>query len=232
MNVTTVVNQDAGLTPEIASLLHDLRNPLCAIHSGAEWLIGQEMAEPRVRRLMQNLYSASRSMRELIDNFLVRYRAAPPREPCDLRDVIGIAVDKVAPTAEFQSVRIVQTVPEGLVIRLDRQRIQQVFVNLLVNALEAMPDGGSIRISASLERYAVLVKVCDSGPGIAAELHDRLFEAFATVGKVTGVGLGLAFSRQAVVDHGGEIWAESTSGGACIAIRLPTLARAAEFAAC
>src|SRR5215831_18758596 len=133
MNVTTMVNQEASLAAEIASLLHDLRNPLCAIHSGAEWLIGQELAEPQVRRLMQNLYSASRSMRDLIDNFLSRYRGtAPPREPCDLRELIATAVDKIALTAEFQSVEIVRTVPENLVLRLDRQRIQQVFVNLLV----------------------------------------------------------------------------------------------------
>jgi len=233
MNVTTMVNQEAGLAAEIASLLHDLRNPLCAIHSGAEWLIGQEVSEPQVRRLMQNLYSASRSMRELIDNFLSRYRAAaPPTEPSDLREVIGIAVDRIALAAEMQSVQIVQSVPEDLIVTLDRQRIQQVFVNLLVNALEAMPDGGIIRISAIPQYESVLIRVRDSGPGIAPEIHDRLFRAFATAGKVNGLGLGLAISRQAVVDHGGEIWAESTRDGASFAIRLPMIAQTAEFAAC
>ena len=100
--------------------------------------------------------------------------------------------------------QIVQNIPEDLLITVDRQRIQRVLVNLLVNALDVMPDGGTIRISAIPERHSVLIKVRDTGPGIAPEIRDRLFEPFATAGKADGLGLGLAFSRQAVLDHGGE----------------------------
>jgi signal transduction histidine kinase len=232
MKMMTIVNEETCLTPEIASLLHDLRNPLSAIHSGAEMLVGREMPAPEVRRLAQNLYVASRRMKELIENLLNRNRGtAPVTESCDLCEVISIAVAKIAIAAEFQSVQIVQTVQENLVLILDRQRIQQVFVNLLVNALEAMPNGGIIRISASPQQHHwVLVKVQDSGPGIAPEILGRLFRAFATAGKVNGLGLGLAFSRQAVVDHGGEIWAESSRDGTCIAVRLQTIGQTAECA--
>src|SRR5438477_5202119 len=125
MNVTTFVSEEAGLTPEVASLLHDLRNPLSAIHSSAELLAGPELAAPQVRRLAQSIHTASRRMKELIDNFWNRYReTAPAIEPCDVRELIGIAVGKIALAAEFQSVQILQSVPENLVVSLDRPRIQ------------------------------------------------------------------------------------------------------------
>ena len=88
-----------------------------------------------------------------------------------------------------------------------------------------MPDGGTIRISALLEHRSVLIKVRDTGPGIAPEIRDRMFQPFVTAGKAGGLGLGLAFSRQAVIDHGGRMWVESGSAGACFAICLPTTRR-------
>ena len=136
-------------------------------------------------------------------------------------------MDKIALVAEAQSVQIVQNVPENLVITLDRQRIQRVLVNLFVNALDVMPGGGTIRISAIPERHSVLIKVRDTGPGIAPEIRDQLFQPFVTAGKAGGLGLGLAFSRRAVLDHGGQMWVESTSQGACFAFCLPTTGRLA-----
>lgn len=117
--------------------------------------------------------------------------------------------------------------PENLVIAVDRRRIQRVLVNLFVNALEVMPHGGTIRVSAVLEQDSVLIKVRDTGPGIAAEIRERLFQPFATAGKASGLGLGLAFSRQAVIDHGGRMWAEPASPGACFAFCLPRAGRLA-----
>ena len=84
------------------------------------------------------------------------------------------------------------------------------------------PTGERLRISAFLQHDSVLIKVRDTGPGIAPEIRDRIFQPFATAGKANGIGLGLAFSRQAVIDHGGQMWAESGSQGACFAIRLPS----------
>ena len=110
-------------------------------------------------------------------------------------------------------------------IPLDRQRILRVLVNLLVNALEVMPDGGAIRISAHLENHSIRITVRDTGPGIAPEIRDRIFQPFVTAGKAGGLGLGLAFSRQAVVDHGGRMWLESGGAGACFSFCLPSTGR-------
>ena len=222
MNVRTIVTEQAGFMSEITSIVHDLRNPLTAIHGSAEILIGSRLSEPQVQRVARNLYGASVRMKELLDEFLTRCRRKDDDgvESSDLRELVAGAVDKIAFLAESQSVEIVQNVPENLVIAVDRQRIQRIFVNLFVNALDVMPDGGTIRISAIRQGHSVLIKVRDTGPGIAPEIRDRLFQPFATAGKVNGVGLGLALSRQAAVDHGGEIWAESSPRGTCFAVRL------------
>jgi signal transduction histidine kinase len=222
MNVSTIVNEWADSIPEIESIVHDLRNPLSTIHVGAEILIGSKVSEPQVHRIARNLYGASVRMKELLDEFVTRKRGTERGlEPSDLRELVASAVDRIALVAEFQSVHIVQKVPNNLVIALDRQRIQRVLVNLLVNALDVMPSGGTIRISAIRQHHSVVIKVRDTGPGIAAEIRDRLFQPFATAGKVDGLGLGLAFSRQTVIDHGGQIWAETARRGACFAFSLP-----------
>jgi signal transduction histidine kinase len=168
------------------------------------------------------MYGASIHMRELLDEVLTRFRGAhQSAEPSNLGELIASAADKVAIVADAQSVEIVQNVPEELWIPVDRQRIQRVLVNLLVNALDAMPNGGTIRISAQVERHSVLITVRDTGPGIPSAIRDRIFQPFVTTGKAGGLGLGLALSRQAVLAHGGRMWLESGTAGACFAFSLP-----------
>ena len=179
------------------------------------------------------MYGASLRMKELLDELLNRW-ASREREAefCDFRDLIASAVDKIAVIAESQSVRIVQNLPERLVIAVERHRMESVVVNLLVNALEAMPTGGSIDISAVFDQHSVIVQVSDNGPGIPAGIRHRLFQPFATAGKANGFGLGLALSRQAVIDHGGEMWAESSPHGARFSFRLPVMIPQARAASC
>lgn len=223
MNTINAAPPRTGSVPEVASMIHDLRNPLTAIHGGAELLVGSRLSQLQIHRIARNMYGASLRMKELLDEFLSRCASREREtEPCGLHDLIAGAVDKIAVMAESQFVRIVQSLPDRLVIAVERHRMQSVVVNLLVNALEAMPTGGTIDISAVFDQYSVVVQICDSGPGIAPEIRHRLFQPFATAGKANGLGLGLALSRQAVVDHGGEMWAESYSHqGACFAFRLP-----------
>ncbi len=97
---------------------------------------------------------------------------------------------------------------------MSRARMVRVFVNLITNAVEAMPGGGAIRIDVREACNFLLVEVEDSGPGIPPEIRERLFEPFVTAGKEQGLGLGLAFCRQTILDHGGEIWSEPAARGA------------------
>jgi two-component system, NtrC family, sensor histidine kinase HydH len=224
MNEGTTTEERAASLLAITSIVHDLRNPLSSIHGSAEILLGSRLSEAQIHRIARNMYGASVRMKELLDEFLSRCCGAEQEmEFCNLRELVASAADRMALLAESQSVEIVQRVPGNLVLALDRQRIQRVLINLLANALDVMPNGGTVRVSAISLSHSVLIKVRDTGPGVAPGIRERLFEPFVTAGKEGGLGLGLALSRQAVIEHGGHIWAESCLHGACFAVRLPII---------
>jgi signal transduction histidine kinase len=142
-------------------------------------------------------------------------------EPCHLDEVIGAAVDTQASSADQQGVRIHTAIDPSIELPLERARMERVFVNLIGNAIEAMPGGGEVDIRAARNGSEVLVQVDDTGPGIPESVRPHLFQPFVT-GSRSGLGLGLALSRQTVLDHGGDLWAEETvSKGAHFRLRLP-----------
>jgi signal transduction histidine kinase len=211
------------------SIVHDLRNPLAAIYGGAEMLVDTELAPPQVKRVAGSVYKASRRIQELLQDLVNVTRGKSGRaEICGLREVIADAADQVRPVAERQAVSLAIDLPDELELPLERGRMERVFLNLFSNALEAMPDGGSIMVSVSRNGETALVEVRDSGPGISPQIRDQLFQPFVTFGKKNGLGLGLALSRQTVLDQGGDLWVESEPGrGARFLIRLPLVRNAA-----
>jgi signal transduction histidine kinase len=222
MNLVSTASRSTGSLSAAVSIVHDLRNPLAAIHGSAEMLAREGLSPIQIRRLARNVYSASIRMRELLEEFLDQSKDCDlDKQPTHVGSLVECAVEAIATSAEFQCVHVAQDVPRSLVVDLDRRRMQRVLVNLLANALEAMPDGGAIRIAAAANLDSVLMQVRDTGPGIAPEIRDRLFRPFVTAGKPRGTGLGLAIARQVVLDHGGEMWAESSPRGACFSLRLP-----------
>lgn len=206
-----------------SSIVHDLRNPLAAIYGGAEMLVDGDLTPAQIQRLAGNIYRASRHVQELLQELVEVGRGKTiPSEVCRLKDIITAACDAYATTADAQSVSVKVDVPDLIELPLERARMERVFLNLIDNALDAMPAGGSLHISAETENSSVVVSVEDSGPGISPQVRPRLFQPFATLGKKNGVGLGLALSQQAVIDHGGELWADaSTTAGARFMLKLP-----------
>jgi signal transduction histidine kinase len=204
------------------SIAHDLRNPLAAIYGGSEMLVDGDLPPQQVKRLALNIYRASRRIQELLQDLVNISRGKTKvTEICRLHDVISAAYEAVAPTAESQAVSIKMEVPGSLEVPLERARMERVFLNLFSNALEAMPSGGEIHVSAAEASGAVLIRVEDTGPGIAEEIRARLFQPFVSAGKKNGLGLGLALARQTVLDHGGDLWIDPVPGaGACFCLRL------------
>ena len=204
------------------SIVHDLRNPLAAIYGGAEMLVDGDLTLEQIQRLARNMYRSSRRVQELLQEMVdVSRGKSQPAETCRLAEVITAASDLHAAAAEGQHVSIQTHVPEAIELPLERARMERVFANLIGNAIEAMPDGGSVRIDAEQSSGHVAVTVQDTGPGVAKEIRARLFHPFVTAGKRNGVGLGLALSHQTVIDHGGELWLSESPGGARFCMRLP-----------
>ena len=206
-----------------ASIVHDLRNPLAAIYGGAEMMVDADLPQAHLKRLAGNIYRASRRIQELLQDLLDISRGkSRPTEVCRLREVASAACDSLAAAAQAQNVAISLDIPPEIEVTLERSRMERAFLNLVGNALEAMPDGGQVRISAAVENGAALVQVVDNGPGIAPEIRSKLFQPFVTAGKRNGLGLGLALARQTVVEHGGDMWVESEPGrGARFIFRIP-----------
>ena len=205
-----------------ASILHDLRNPVGTIYAGAEMLMTLDTVPNQVKRLAANMHRAAGRMRELLTDLAsATYGNRSTPEICDIREIIAAASEAAAAAMDNQRVQIlIDVVPGQIKLPLARSRMKQMFFNLITNALEAMPGGGEVRIGAATNRDYVLVAIEDTGPGIPYEIRDKVFEPFVTAGKENGLGLGLAFSRQAVLDHGGDMWIEPAAGARFV-IRFP-----------
>jgi len=208
------------------SIVHDLRNPLAAIYAGAEMMMDSHMPEEMTRRLARNIYRASRGIQDMLQELLDVVRGTSNgSELCSLREVISAAWNTVAPSADARGIALDLVVADDLACPMERARMERVFANLFENAIEAMRSGGSISIRGETDGDNIMVRVEDTGPGISASLQGRLFQPFVSAGKKNGLGLGLALSRQTMLDHGGDIWADEAPGrdhgGALFWLRLP-----------
>jgi signal transduction histidine kinase len=154
--------------------------------------------------------------------------ARPPalqRRLCDVRDVVQRGVDLVRARARQQKVQIDTRCPEAPALaEVDAGQLCTVLVNLFVNALDAMPRGGSLAVRLGASPAGVRLTVTDTGEGISAAVAGRLFTPFAST-KPTGCGLGLSISRRIIEEHGGGLAASNAAdGGACFTITLPATA--------
>lgn len=205
-----------------SSIVHDLRNPLASIYGGAEMMMDGDLSPAQLQRLAGNIYRSSRVINEMLQELVdvSRGRIHPP-ETCHLSEIVGAAVDVLAPVACEHGVAIQVAVDPAIELPLERARMERVFLNLISNGIEAMPSGGEISISARQNGDGILIEVRDTGPGVPEAVRARLFQPFVTSGK-NGLGLGLALSRQTLLDHGGDLWVENkATGGARFYLRLP-----------
>jgi len=205
------------------SIVHDLRNPLAAIYGGAEMLVDGRLSTEQVQRLSGNIYRSSRRIQQLLQELVDAGRGTMAgSEVCRLNDIVAAAYEVHAGAAAAQAVTVEIDIPPDIELPLERARMERVFLNLIDNALAAMPRGGHLKITAETSSDSVVVRVQDSGPGIAPQIRHQLFQPFVTSGKKNGVGLGLAFSHQTVLDHGGDLWADTeVDEGARFVITLP-----------
>jgi signal transduction histidine kinase len=220
-----------------AGMAHELGTPLNVVTGRAKLMASEDLKKEEIiensRIIREQVDRMTRIMRQLLD-FARRQTAR--RHPTDIRKVAGQVLDMLDATAHKNRVTLafVQN-DNAFMIAIDQAQIQQVLTNLVMNGIQAMPNGGRLELGLSVERAlrsdrerseeknCLAIRVRDEGAGISEENKKRIFEPFFTTKEVgKGTGLGLSIAHGIVEEHGGWIEVESELGkGSCFTVYLP-----------
>ena len=216
----------AALGVMARGIAHEIRTPLAICSSAAQFLAERDITPDFRRECAEKVHSGIRKASSIIENLLrfAHPSADKSKAPLDLLRVVKEALNLVDSQAKVQNIEIRTHFPPGPCQVLGvPSLLEQVFINLLLNAMNAMPKGGTVDIFAEQAAGEVMVRVTDSGMGISPEDIDKIFDPFFTrapLGK--GTGLGLSICSSIVDQHGGSISVESQSGkGSTFTVKLP-----------
>jgi signal transduction histidine kinase len=229
-----IQSEDRTKNEFIAVLAHELRNPLAAIRTSVE-VINMELGnDERILPLITAIESRVRTTVRLLDDLLDISRISQKKlelrmETADAGEVVGRAVQSVQAALQSRGHTLRIDAPEPVYVSADPMRLEQIFVNLLTNAIKYTSTGGLIEVLCRREKDEAVVQIRDNGIGIAPEMRERIFEPFVQVGHSkyndSGVGIGLSLTRQLVRMHNGTIGAssEGLGKGSTFTVRLPAL---------
>ena len=212
-------NRVSTLGEIAASLAHEIKQPIAAAITSAnsciEWLAHEPPNLDRARVAAARIDKYGNRAAEIIDRIRSFYKKSPPqRELVDVNGIIQEMLTLLKGEATRSSIAMHTDLSGELPkILVDRVQLQQVFMNLMLNAIEAMQDsGGELTVKSELQDGQLQFSVSDTGVGLPAEKIDQIFSAFFTT-KPQGSGMGLAISRSIVESHGGQLWASANGGG-------------------
>ncbi|HZP47122.1 MAG TPA: ATP-binding protein [Vicinamibacterales bacterium] len=219
----------------LSTLSHELRTPLNAMLGWASMLRSGTLDQEKRARALDAIFGNASRQAQLIEDLLdvsriIAGRASLDREEVAIGDTLRGAVDAIMPTAESKGVRL-QLDPLGdAALAADPRRLEQVFLNLIANAVKFTPAGGRVTVGAAVHDGMVDVRVADTGAGIDPAFLPHVFDRFrqgdaSAARRVGGLGLGLFIARRLVEAHGGTITAESpgVDAGATFTVRLPII---------
>jgi two-component system sensor histidine kinase PilS (NtrC family) len=212
-----------------ARMAHEIKNPLASISGSAQVLASAGNLDDNGQRLLHILVDESRRLSGILDGFLEYARpGAATFGPCDLSAMLQDCVKLLERSDEQKDDHQLKlTVADGLVLRGEEHLLRQVFWNLSRNALQAMPEGGELEISASMKNGRVVLRWRDNGVGMTEEIRRQAFEPFVTT-RPGGTGLGLAVVYAAVAEHNGTVSIDSAPGsGTTVTVELPVHKEAA-----
>jgi len=207
------------------SIVHDIKNPLNIISLSAE-LSCMEKADAELRKkssitIRHQVERISEMVGEILD-FTQGSQAHVVMATANYGTFAQLLLEEIRSEIQLKGTTLEVTPIPSVELPLDPKRLRRVFFNLIHNATEAMPDGGKIFVRFILNAEEVITEIEDTGPGIAPEIAERLFEVFATFGKAHGTGLGLSICKKIVEDHHGRIWTRSEPHrGAIFCFALP-----------
>ena len=211
-----------------AGLAHEIKNPLSTIQLNLQLLREDLLPEsPAYEKLVSRLSTVQKEttrLRDILDEFL-RFagKLEIDKKPIDVNRLIEELVDFFTPQAQLHRVQLrINPANQPMTVLLDERLIKQAMLNLMLNAVQAMPpDGGEIILSIRRDPNEAVIEIADSGAGIATEAISRVFDAYYST-KKSGVGLGLPITRRIIEEHGGSLTVSSEVGkGSTFTIRLP-----------
>jgi signal transduction histidine kinase len=209
-------------------LAHEIKNPLSTVQLNLQ-LLGEDLdpdnsAFPRLSSRLRTVQKETARLRDIVDDFL-RYagRMELVKQPVELNGLLEELVDFFSPQAQLQRVQLrLKRSERDLVATVDERLLKQAILNLMINALQAMPEaGGEIILSAGRQDGRAVLEVIDTGRGMDGEALGKIFDAYYST-KRSGTGLGLAIARRVILEHGGEIRVRSEMGkGSVFEMLLP-----------
>src|SRR5688572_23096601 len=226
--VQRLLDQYTEIARLAGGLAHEIKNPLSTIRLNME-LLAEDLGEPQTpsqRRACKRVDVVRREcqrLQSLLDDFLNYAKVRRLRlESSDLNHQIEDVLDFFAPEAEEAGVEIIRYLdPELPRVMLDREAFRRALLNLLLNAKQAMPDGGQLVVRTAFEGDTVAVYLIDTGIGMDDRTASKMFEAFFST-KPGGSGLGLPTTQKIIAGHGGRISVQSEVGrGTQFTIALP-----------
>lgn len=229
----TELERFAAAGQTAAQLAHEVGTPLNLISGHVQLLLASPSHDPDAeRKRLQTISTQIERIERIVRQMLDRTRPeAAEMSPLDLNQLLRRIFDATAPTLDASDVRLTHALARDLPpVVGDADRLQQVFINLVNNALDAMPDGGELKVTTRFTHDdggdgtgAISVEFEDTGTGMSEEVRARIFDPlYTTKARGRGTGLGLVVVRQALAEHGGRIEVESEAGkGARFRLTLP-----------
>jgi signal transduction histidine kinase len=203
-----------------SSIVHDLKNPLTIIGIAADMACQPNMPDDARKLAQSRIRKQIERISNMVSDILEFTRGSSTQTALAQVDYAEFArpmIDEIAREVERKGVRIECTSePPAVAVRMNPRRLSRVFYNLMFNAVDEMPEGGVIKVHFHIGPAEVVTEIEDTGDGIAPQILDRLFEAFATFGKTRGTGLGLSISKRIIDEHGGRIYARNVPGGGAL----------------
>jgi two-component system NtrC family sensor kinase len=208
-----------------AGVAHEINNPLTAVLTNSMLLLEELPEDHSMYEDLKGIADETLRCREIVRGLLEFARQeAPAKAEADLNKIVNSVANLVRKQLSFKNITIEENLADNLpTVRLDKDQFQQVVVNILINAMEAIGRDGNIRVETSYDepRRTIQLKITDTGHGIPEDVRLKLFDPFFTT-KDTGTGLGLSISHGLIKRHGGDITFESEVGrGTTFTIALP-----------
>jgi two-component system NtrC family sensor kinase len=208
-----------------AGVAHEINNPLFAILGLTEFLLKEAEPGSRPRQRLELIQQTGLEIKEIVRALLDFAREnADERHVAPLEEVVRSTLDLVRRTNAHKGVELIDSYDgSGVLVHGSANQLKQIVLNLIANARQAMPQGGTVHVDVHRDGDCAVVTVADDGPGIEPSLLERVFEPFFTTKRATGgTGLGLSVSLGIAEAHGGTITATSELGrGAAFTLRLP-----------